>query len=117
MSILEDYGLTNPNGTRSLILKAISNKTPNIVANFKSISIGLWGNPNIVWENLSTVWRSERQRLANYWKSTDIVQNLETLCDCGLIDGDEKEGYTLTVEGRQVIEAMNCVEIHQGEKP
>jgi hypothetical protein len=69
--------------------------------NFKGISITLWKHPNIQWENLSTVWKSERQRLANYWKSTDVKQNLETLCDCGLIDGDEKDGYILTDEGRE----------------
>lgn len=100
MSILEDYGLTNSNSTRSLILKAIAEKGP---LNFETVSKQLWGNPNVNWENLHTVWRSERQRLANYWKCTDIQQNLETLCDCGLIDGDEKEGYIITDEGLQAI--------------
>ncbi len=100
MNTLEDFGMTNPDCTRSLILKVIA-QNQNCLMTFESISKRLWGNPNIMWENLHTVWRSERQRLANYWKSTDVKQNMETLCDCGLIDGDEKDGYVLTDEGRE----------------
>lgn len=37
----------------------------------------------------------------------DVKQNLETLCDCGLIDGDEKDGYTLTDEGRTAATALD----------
>ncbi len=116
MTILEDYGLTNPNSTRSLILKTIAEIEkgfPGVdatIANFKTISLKLWGNPNVMWENLHTVWRSERQRLATYWKSTDILQNLETLCDCGLIDGDEKDGYILTEEGQQAIRELQSLD-------
>jgi hypothetical protein len=111
MSLLEDYGLTNPNSTRARILKLIASKekettVPKLPLNFKNISIALWGCPDIAWENLNTVWKSNRQRLANYWKCTDIEQNLETLCECGLVDGDEKEGYFLTDEGRQVAQEM-----------
>lgn len=122
-NILEDIGIIDVNGTRARIIRIIGFKgikgVPTVPLNFRNICRHLYGCPEVDFDNQNTVWKSNRERKANYWKSTDILENLESLEESGLVEEKTPSEFVLTDEGRKVYaEIQNCLssKFNQGEK-
>lgn len=104
-----DFGMVDLKQTRTRILKLIGNKKflgiPKVPLTLRNISRHLYGCEDVIFDNENTIFKSQRQFKANYWKSTDITENLEALSECDLVDTIGNE-YVLTKKGEELFQKL-----------
>ena len=104
MGLIEDYGLE---GIRAKIIKIIGNRVNKGKIKHKTLCWYLYPDLDIEFENRRRQWKSFREYTNNYWKSTEVEENLQTLSECDLIKED-KGIITLTELGWQVHHSLFC---------
>jgi len=103
---LEGYGIENMQSTRAYLLNAIGIKG---ASTFKDICMFLINCENIMFDSPAAHqnYLEHGGKIGNYWHSSEIKENLETLQECGLIEIAKGTNYTnftytLTPEGEKL---------------
>jgi len=116
-NLLESYGIDSMKSTRAYIINLIGLREQ---LNLRQLSILLFNNENIMFDYPKNyTWKSTKHRSKNFWKSTEIFENLQALWDYGIIENLggmhlSTTSYKLTPEGTTIY-CYIADQTHQGE--